>query len=149
LVPARASRTAKEELPVDDEPILTRRESATLLKATLALLGMIVAAPYVTGALCMAFLVLVAFVGIVAGLADWLLWYGLPTLGVLVICVLVLRWLFAPRRPDLRAGFSDDAETERAPSRRRDVRVETELDALREEIARGDDRIVRRRVDPR
>lgn len=78
--------------------MLTNKEKGTILKAGLALGGLVVVGPYIVGAVAIAILLVVGVIGIAAGLADWFLRYGLQTLGVFVVFVLVLRWLFGPAR---------------------------------------------------
>lgn len=116
---------------MDDEPILTNREKGTILKVVLGLVALVTAAPYVAGALAIGFLLLVAAIGIVAGLADWFLHYGLPTLGVFVVCVLALRSLFGREPRRLRRAV-DDLETRASV---RDDVVDAELEVLRNELA--------------
>lgn len=116
---------------MDDDPILSNREKGTIIKAVLGLAALVMAAPYVAGAVAIGFLLLVAAIGIVAGLADWFLHYGLPTLGVFVVCVLALRSLFG-RPPRRLRHLADDVET-RALAR--DDVLDAELEILRHEIA--------------
>ncbi|UJR86478.1 hypothetical protein [Sandaracinus amylolyticus] len=98
------------------------------MKTIVALVTLVTAGPYVVGALAIAFLLVVACIGILAGLADWFLHYGLPTLGVFVVCVLTLRSLFPRKRR--RPAF--EVETR---SVARDAAIDAELDDLRVELA--------------
>lgn len=123
---------------MEDEPILTRREKGGILKLAMGLIALVVAGPYLAGALAIGVLLLIGTIGLIAGFADWFLWYGLPTLGVFVVCVLVLRWLFAPE-PTVRAPIPRRSPKKPEPP------IEAELEVLRVRVAETGTAIVPRR----
>jgi hypothetical protein len=82
-----------------DTSPLNRQGKRTLLKLLLGGIGFAWFSEHIFLSLCAGILILMALVGIVMGIAQWLLKYALMALGVYVIYVLVLRWLHPGKKP--------------------------------------------------
>lgn len=101
----------------ETDPLLTRSEQRFVVKAGLGLAGVALAWPYLWGIGAVVAAVVLFAVLLFASALEWLLHWGLPTLGAVVVSVLTLRWLFAPKRraprpmapPEDATGASDDA----------------------------------------